>query len=109
MRYSKSHKECSQVKVSNLNNFCTIHCRALKFGTHEEESKLIQLTNSQQKVKNLFHTLLGVFLLFVSFCGFLTWWQNRHAYNPHQPLSGSGDFHLSFVGSTYGRIVIDVT
>ena len=55
-------------------NFCSIHCRALKFVTHEPEEELepiILLSKFQQKkVQNLFHTLLlGVF--FVVFVFFL--------------------------------------
>ena len=53
--------------------FCSIHCRALKFVTHEEELEPIILRcNFHQKVQNLFHTLLlGVFfVVFVFFCGF---------------------------------------
>ena len=79
-------QKCLWVKISNLsNNFCSIYCRALKFVTHEEELEQILFINFQQKVQNIFHTLLGVF--FVPFCGILTWWQNRHAYNPEQPMA----------------------
>ena len=70
-----------RVEISNLNNFCSIHGRALKFGTHEEELEPILLTNFKQNVQNLFHNLFGVFfVVLVFFCGFLTWWQNRYAY-----------------------------
>ena len=61
MKWLESHKKCSQVEISNLNNFCSIHCTVPKFGTHEEQLEPILLTNFQQKVQNLFHTLLGVF------------------------------------------------
>ena len=63
----EGHKKCSQVEISNLNNFCSIHGRALKFGTHEEELEPILLTNFQQNVQNLFQTLFGVFFLCLSF------------------------------------------
>ena len=84
---TNSHKKCSQVEISNLNNFCSIHCRALKFGTHEEELEPILLTNFQQKVQKLFQTLLSDFCCCArNFYGFLTWWWiNRHAYNPNSP------------------------
>ena len=73
MKSFKSHKKCSWVEISNFNNLCSIHCRDLKFGTHEEELEPILLTNFQQKVQNLFHrnrTLLGVFFCVCLFSGF---------------------------------------
>ena len=45
----KSHKKCSLVKISSLNNFCSIHCSALKFGTHEEVVEPLLLTNFSNK------------------------------------------------------------
>ena len=100
MKSFKSHKKCSWVEISNFNNFCSIHCRALKFGTHEEELEPILLTNL--KVQNLFHrnrTLLGVFFCVCLFSGFLTWLQDRHAYNPQQPMvfMSFNDWHVMYV------------
>ena len=70
MKSLKSHKKRSQVEFLNLNNFCSIHCEALKFVTHEEELEPILPTNFQQNVQNLFHTLLGVFSVLVFFLVF---------------------------------------
>ena len=62
-----THRE---VEISNLNNLWSIHCRALKSGTHQQKLEPILLNNFQQKVQNLFHALLlGVFLL-LCFCPF---------------------------------------
>ena len=62
-----THRE---VEISNLNNLCSIHCRALKSGTHQQELEPTLLNNFQQKVPNLFHALLlGVFML-LYFCPF---------------------------------------
>ena len=33
------------VDMSNLKNFCSIHCRAINFGTHEDELEPILLNN----------------------------------------------------------------
>ena len=49
-------KSVHSVEISNLNNFCSIGCRALKLGTLEDELKPILLINFQLKVQNLFHT-----------------------------------------------------
>ena len=87
-----------------LNNFCSIPCKALEFGTYEEKLEAILRTNFEQNVQNRFHTLLGTgpgsqglkkllhgscVVGYVYFCCsylffvfFLTWWQNRHLYNP---------------------------
>ena len=70
MKSLKSHKKRSQGEFLNLNNFCSIHCKALKFVTHEEELERILPTNFQQNVQNLFHTLLGVFSVLVFFLVF---------------------------------------
>ena len=51
MKSSKCHKKCSRVEISNLNNFCSIHCRALKFVTHEELER-IRRTNFQFQHKS---------------------------------------------------------
>ena len=50
-----THRE---VEISNLNNLCSIHCRALKSGTHQQELEPTLLNDFQQKVQNLFHALL---------------------------------------------------
>ena len=64
-----THRE---VEISNLNNLCSIHCRALKSGTHQQELEPILLNNFQQKVQNLFHALLlGVFFCCCTFVLFL--------------------------------------
>ena len=47
--YQKKQKTDNITKnTPNLSNFWSIHFRALKFGTHEEELKTILLTNFHQ-------------------------------------------------------------
>ena len=64
----------SHVEISNVNNFSSFHCRALKFITHEEVFVPILLANFLQIVKNLFDTLFGVcFVALVYLCFCLFW------------------------------------
>ena len=81
MKSLKSQKRGSQVEISKL-SFCSIHCRALKFFTHEELEP-IMFTNFKQKVQNVCHTMLGV-----TFCVFF--WPGGNTdmlINPQKPMA----------------------
>ena len=91
MKSLRSHKKCSQVEISNLNDnsFCSvfsIHSRTLNFFIDEEELEPILLTNFQEKVQNLFHTLLGVIFIVLVFVVIFDLVTKHNAYYPHQPL-----------------------
>ena len=65
MKSLKSHKKCSQVEISNLNNFCSIHCGALIFGKHKEKLEPILLTIFSKKSKVFF---IPYWVCFCCFC-----------------------------------------
>ena len=64
-RHTQLNVFTDEIKTSNLNNSCSIHCGALNFGTHGEELEPILLTKSnvQQTVQHMFHIRLCVFVL----------------------------------------------
>ena len=64
-RHTQLNVFTDEIKTSNLNNSCSIHCGALNFGTHGEELEPILLTkcNGQQTVQYMFHIRLCVFVL----------------------------------------------
>ena len=64
-----------------LITFWSTICRSLKAGTYEEEIVSTLLTNFQQTVQNMFHTLLGVFCCV---CLFVAYW-----------LDGKADRHIA--------------
>ena len=75
----------------NLNHFGSIHCRALKFGTHEEglESILSHQFSAKSQISVSYPVECVFFCRACLFlCISLTWWQHRNACNPQQPMVG---------------------
>ena len=67
MKPLNSHNKCSQVKVSNLNNFCSLYSRALKFSHMRSWNQL-----SAKSPQYGSYLVWCVFLLCLSLCVFFT-------------------------------------
>ena len=82
-------KRRSKVQTLNLNNLRKKRLWNPLCCSHQASAKSI-------KSKSLFHTPLGVFFVLLClslFFGFLIMCQNRHTYNPQQPMDGAADIY----------------